>query len=49
MLNFLSIATQEDQPLPKDAADELKKQIESEGGNSQQVEVQATSSGRGII
>jgi hypothetical protein len=39
-------ATQEDQPLPKDVADELRKQIESEGGNSQQVEVQATSSGR---
>ena len=38
--------TLQESTLPKVAANELKKQIESEQGNSGQVELQATSSGR---
>ena len=38
---------EEEPPLPKEAADELRKQVEAEKGKGGQVELQATSNGRG--
>ena len=45
----MQVGNLEEPPLPKEAADELKKQIEEKNGNGGLVDVQATSSGRGKL
>ena len=41
------LADDQEPPLSKKVADELKKQVESEKNGGRQVEIQATSNGRG--
>ena len=44
---FVFTLDEEEPALPKEAADELRKQVDAEKGKGGQVELQSTSTGRG--